>query len=649
MTDKNKKQGLIRWNAIISFIIVSALFYLYFLIFFDSHVKSALEWAGYKALGSEVNISEFKTSFIQGKVHIAKVELTSGEQPEFNSLELGDIRFNLNWDALLRAKFVVEEIAIEGIQFMSKRAHPGKVAPPEPEKADEPSVTDQLKSKALGKLDKENQGNLLGDVAQFLKSGKFDDQIKNIESDLISKKLLQEMNTKWSVKQKEWDEKLKTLPSNEEVNALKERFNKVKLKDFANLQELDASVKEVDSIVKEFNTKSGNIQELKNQFETDLKSIDQDYKNVDQQVKKDIDNLKAHFKIPKIDAGNFAKAMFMGYLTPYTKKLDTYKNLAKKYLPPKYAKKLDGKEDEPKADDSIQPHPRTDGVSYEFPIKHGYPSFWIQKISISSKSNQSADYGDFSGLISNITSNQRQIGSPTTAKIKGAFNKLNIKGISLDAMLNNIPVESEIKFDFTIGSYPLKDIKLLDSKNGSILIPTTDANLSSAGLITGFKNFDLKLSNTFKNVNFQTSAEDKTVSDILKSTMSVISQFDLQASAKGELKNLNIDIRSSLAGDLEKSFQNLLQAKIKEANEQLQKAVNAEIGKLRSQVDGQIATLKAQADSEIKKIQSQIEEQKKQAETQVAKAKKDFEDQTKKKIQQEGQKQLDDLRKKIGL
>jgi uncharacterized protein (TIGR03545 family) len=363
-------------------------------------------------------------SFIKGNVHISKIELTNRETPNFNSIELADVKFDLNWDALLRVKFVIEEIAVEGVQFMSKRTSPGKVAPPEPE-SNEPGFAQQLQGKALNKLDKDNQNNILGDAAQFLKTGKFDDQIKNIEGQLASKKLLEDLNTKWTAKRTEWDAKIKALPTGPELTALNERFNKVKFKDFANLQEFDASVKEVNSIVKEIDSKTQQVQELKSQLDTDLKSIDQDYKTLDQQIKTDISTIKTRFKIPKIDAASFTKSLFMSYLTPHMQKLDNYKALATKYLPPKYAKMVNGEKIESEADDRIQPHPRNEGVIYEFPRTNGYPMFWIQKISLSSKSNSKADYGDFTGLISNVTSNQRQIGKPTIIKINGSFNKMN--------------------------------------------------------------------------------------------------------------------------------------------------------------------------------------------------------------------------------
>ncbi|MEQ1722338.1 MAG: TIGR03545 family protein, partial [Pseudobdellovibrio sp.] len=602
----------------------------------------------YKALGTELNIGEFKSSFIKGNVHISKIELTNRETPNFNSIELADVKFDLNWDALLRVKFVIEEIAVEGIQFMSKRASPGKVAPPEPE-SNEPGFAQQLQDKALNKLDKDNQNNILGDAAQFLKTGKFDDQIKNIEGQLASKKLLEEMNSKWTAKRTEWDAKIKALPTGPELTALNERFNKIKFKDFANLQELDASVKEADSIVKEIDSKTKQVQELKSQLDADLKSIDQDYKAIDQQIKTDIATIKSRFKIPKIDAASFAKSLFMSYLTPYMQKLDNYKVLATKYLPPKYAKMVNGEKKESEADDRIQPHPRSEGVSYEFPKTNGYPMFWIQKISLSSKSNTQADYGDFQGLISNVTSNQRQIGKPTTVKIDGSFNKMKLQGIHLDAMLNNINKEAVVKYEFGINSYPISNLVLSETKEASISIPATDSNLITSGEVIGFKTYDLKLNNTFSNVNFKIGSENSTIDEILKSTLGKINKFDLQASAKGELKNLDIDIRSSLGGDLERAFQSLLQNKINEANEKLQAAINSEIAKLKTQFNSQVESLKTQAQGEVKKLQTQIDGQKKEAETKVAAAKKDFEDKAKAGVQKELQKQADELKKKLGL
>lgn len=642
-----KAQGPIRWNAIIPFVIICALIYVYFFLFFDTHMRKAIEWSAYKALGVEVNIGEFKTSFIKGNVAIKKIEITDAKEPNLNAIELANVGFDLNWDALLRVKFVIEEIAVEGIQFRSKRAYPGKVAPPEPV-SNEPSFSQQLEAKALNKLENDNKTNVLSDVSQFLKSGNFDDQIKNLEGQMESKKMLENLSTKWTQKRTDWDAKIKGLPTGQELNALKDRFNKVQYKDFKSPQQLQTSLGEIDSLVKEIDSKNKQVNDLKAQLESDLKGLDQDYKNLDAQIKTDIATLKSRFKIPKIDAKSFAKALFMDYLRPITQKVDRYKAMAQKYLPPKYARMLDGKNKNVKDEEAIQPHPRADGITYEFPMKNGYPLFWIQKIKISSTSNAQADYGDFKGLISNITSNQRQIGKATTIDIKGDFKSKNVTGITAYAELNNTAAEPVVKFQMGVGSYILENLELMKSPDGQISIPKSNTSLQASGEIAGFKTYDLRFKNQFNNVNFQVATADKTVSEILSQTLATVNQFDLVASAKGPLNDLNIDINSSLGADLQRSFENLLKGKIAEANEKLTASINAEIGKLKAQLDAQTNAIKNQAQGEINKIQTQLNDQKKLAEEKINVAKKDAENQAKSKLQGEAGKAVDDLKKKFG-
>ncbi|MBC7741363.1 MAG: TIGR03545 family protein [Bdellovibrionaceae bacterium] len=641
-----KTQGPIRWNAIIPFLIICLLFWAYFYFFFDLHMRRALEWGGYKALGAEVNIGEFKSSFLKGNVQIKKIELTDSKEPDFNALELADVRFDVNWDALVRVKFVVEEMAVEGIQFKSKRSSRGKVAPPPPI-SNKPGFAQQLEDKALNKLEKDNKSNVLSDVSQFLKSGNFDDQIKNLEGQMASKKLLVDMNQKWTQKKTEWDAKIKTLPTGQELNTLKARFEKIKTKDFKTPQELQTSLQEIDSVLKEVDAKNRQVQDTKNQLDADLKSLDQDYKNIDSQIKKDIDTLKSRFKIPKIDAASFAKALFMDYLRPITEKVDRYKDLAEKYLPPKYARMVRG-EKTAKSDNTIQPHARAYGITYEFPMTTGYPLFWIQKIKVSSVSNEQVDYGDFKGLITDVTSNQRQIGKPTVLDIKGEFKKMNVSGVAARAELNNTQEEPIVKFNFGVASYILKNLELMKSKDGQISIPTSNTSFDSSGEIIGFKHYDLKLKNQFNNVNFNVATADKTVNEILTQTLNAVKSFDLQASAKGELSDLAIEIQSSLGADLQRSFENLLKGKIEEANKQLQASINNEIGKLKSQLQSQTDALKNQAQGEINKVQAQVDAQKKLGEEKINTTKKDAENQAKGQVEKEAQKKIDELKKGLG-
>jgi uncharacterized protein (TIGR03545 family) len=655
-----KEGGLIRWSAVIPFFIIVVLCAVYFKLFFDSHMKSALEWGGYKALGSEVNIANFESSFVKGNVAITGLQITSAEQPDFNSIELGSIRFDVNWDALLRLKLVVQEMAVENVQFMSKRKTRGKVAPPPPP-SKESGIVSQVKDKAIGKIDEKGQGNLLGDLSAFLQTGDYKAQLNEIESQLKSKQMANDLKAKWDTKQKDWDVKLKALPTEADFKSYKTKFEAIKIKDFKTPQELDSSVKQFNALKDEVDGKLKLVNDTKNEFNNDLTQMKKDYQSLDEQIKADVAAIKDRMKIPKLDSKQIAKSIFMDYLNPYLRKLDKINELAEKYLPPKYSKMVNekvnsktilagkkAKQVTKEEDDTIQPHPRADGVTYEFPVKNGYPLFWIQEIKVSSKSNAQADYGDISGVIQNIVSNQRQIGKQTEMHIAGDFKSKNIRGLKLDAFLNNLKEEPSAGMDFQVASYPLQAISLMNNKDGSISIPGASMNIVARAATEGFKTYNVGLINTFNDVKFDLSAKEKVVEEILKNAFAQLTSFDLKADAKGELSSLDVDVSSSLGEKLQDALSSSLKQKIDDLNKEIKIKIYNEIGKVKEDIEKQISTLTKGYVGNATDTQAKLDAQKNVANDKIAQAKKDIENKAKNDLEDKAKKAADELKKKLG-
>ncbi len=660
-TKTYKEGGLIRWSAVIPFFVIVGLCALYFTLFFDAHMKAGLEWAGYKALGSEVNIAKFESSFLKGNVAITGLEITSAEKPDFNSIELGSIRYDVNWDALLRLKFVVEEMAVENIQFMSKRKYRGKVAPPPPPSEEKPGLASEVKDKAISKIDAKGKGNLLGDLSAFMQTGDYKAQLANIESTLKSKQMANDLKAKWTNKQTEWDTKVKALPKESDFKAYKTKFDAIKVKDFKSVDEFNASVKQFNALKAEVDASLKLVNDTKNDFNTDLTNIKTDYKALDEQIKTDIASIKDRLKIPKIDAKQIATSIFMDYLTPYLRKLDKINELAEKYLPPKYSKmvneKLDSKtilsgkkKAKPVAkeeDDTIQPHPRAEGVTYEFPVTNGYPLFWIQNIKVSSKSNAQTDFGDISGVITNIVSNQRQIGKQTEMHIAGDFKSKSIQGLKVDAYLNNLKDDPAAGVDFAVASYPLPALELVKNKDGMIAMGQTALAIQARAATVGFKTYDVGLTNVFNNVKFEVGANQEVVEELLKNTFAQVTDFDLKAQVKGEFSNLDVDVESSLGRKLEDALSASIKAKVDELNKEIKAKIDAEIGKVKGEIEKQISTLTKGYVGSANEAQAKLDAQKNIADEKIAQAKKDLENKAKGQAQDAGKKALDALKKKL--
>ena len=168
---KVKKKGPIRFEAIIPISIILVLTGLYFHFFFDSHLKAGLEWTGTQIHGAEVNIKSIKTSFFRAHFRLDGLQVTDKEQPEQNLVELESIRFGMLWDALLRAKVVINEAALENIQIYTKRDSPGEVLPKPTEEEAKNSIVAKSQKAILDQAKADYDQNILGDVANLLGGG----------------------------------------------------------------------------------------------------------------------------------------------------------------------------------------------------------------------------------------------------------------------------------------------------------------------------------------------------------------------------------------------------------------------------------------------------------------------------------------------
>lgn len=649
-----KAKGPIRWNAVVPFTIVLVVVIAYFHFFFDLHLRKGLEWAGYKAVGAEVNIGSLKTSFFNASLRVQKIELTDAEKPAQNMVEIGDIRWGMSWDALLRGKVLVNEAVIENIQFATARRSPGRVAPPEPPPKPGPGLVEQeaqrLKEEALAKAQQEYANNMLGDLAAILGGTDAKAQLGKIEGSLESKKRAQELEAELKTKQKYWDEKLKALPQGKDIQALNDRLGKVKTKDFKTPQELQASLQELDAIVKQGDAYYKQVGSTGQELDKDLKKVDADVKALDALVKADVKALETRFRIPSINTKDLTRALFNRYLGKYMEKINRYRAMAEKYVPPKYMNKISGKGGAKEEEEvAIQPHPREKGISYEFGRKNSYPLLWIKKAAISSQAGMSAKAGNIRGEILDITTHQTLVGRPTVASLAGDFPADQIKDILLKMVIDNTQAESLITYKMAVGSYPINGSDLVNSPDVKIALTSATGKLSIDGELKALRDFKMNLSNQFTTANFDITAKDGNIDTILKNTFAGLPVISLTGSASGYLPSISFDVTSNIGSELEKGLRKQVEAKIAEARKQIEEYVQREIAKNREQIEKQVNQLKEQFNTEVKKAQAHLDAQKKQVEGKADQAKKDAENQAKKGLEKEGKKAVDDLKKKFGL
>lgn len=636
------KKGLnrfLRLEAVVPIALILVLTGAYFKFFFDSHLKAATEWGLTTALGVEVNISAIETKVSDLSLKVKKIEITDSQAPQLNVIQIGEIRFSALWDALLRAKVVINEAAVEQVEFAVPRKKPGYVAPPPPpEETKGPSAAEKLKEKALDMAEDKFDNNLIGDAASWLGDTK-KDPLEGVRADVQSKALIEKFQKEIDIKKAFWDKRLQELPKPDEFKTLGDRISKVKTSNFKNPQELANSLQELDKIFKEADKKYKTLDSANSELAKDIKLIESEVQSIEKQVNQDIKDLENRIKIPKLDAGSMATAMFMSYLAPYKAQLFKYKKLADKYMPPNLKKKGTNEPDE-----SIQPRPRANGVSYEFGRPRSYPVLWIKKTRISSKAGSSPYSGNIEGEIRNISTNQLLTNEPIKLEIKGDFPSASLNGLHILAGFDNRKSDNLIDLNFKIASYPVTGPKeLIQSKDVNLTLKEARGRLNLNTQIHSLKNYELLIENNLTSAKFEVMAPQKIVKHIFDNALGALPEVSITAKAKSEFPNFPLKIDSNLGRELGKAFEAELKAQIEIAKKALQEKVTAEIGKNKAALQKQVDEIKNKIQGEIDKLKKQAEAQKKQAEAQIKSSQKSSEKKAKEQLGKDAEKALKKL------
>lgn len=634
MTQSKKTKGPIRIEAILPITLILGLIWAYFYLFFDSHVRRGLELGGTFAHGAEVNVASVRTSFFDASLEIRGIQVTNAEAPSKNLIELGVIRFEMLWDALLRGKVVVEDASVLDIRVGTQRKRPGKVLPPDPPSE---SKTEKLKAEALATMEKQFSHNVLGDAAALLQGADPASQLKNIESELKSSKRLKELEQELSKKKSEWEARIARLPKNDDIKGFESRAKSIKTSGFSNPLEVTQSIQQIDSLVKDVDSKIKEVQSTSQAVGSEMNVLKKNIDELKAFVDNDIKDLQNRFKIPSLDAPSIAKSIFGPMILARVRQFESYANKAREYMPPKKTPEEKAEFAKPK------PRERATGRTYKFGKPKSYPMFWLKKAAISSKESPDGLSGDLAGELKNLTDDPPMLGLPTTLSFRGRFPHSKIEGVKGLLTIDHrteAPVQS---LDLSVGSFPLTEQKLLQGDDVQLGFKQA---VGSTKLTATLRNQELvmKMQSTFSQISHETSAKNAVVDEILKKVMNDLKQVTLNAEIKGSWSNLSFGFDSNLGSELQKGFEKQLQAKINEAKGKLQKMVDDAIGAEKSKLLGEFSSSQGDITKLLKGKEAAISELKDELEKQKNKAL----NEQKGKLQNEAQKAADELKKRLG-
>jgi uncharacterized protein (TIGR03545 family) len=595
---ENKSKGPLRTEAIIPTAIIFAAIYLYFYLFFDSHLRRGIEFAGSRIHGAEVNVGNLDSSFWKAYLIIENIEITDKKNPSNNIVQIGNIKFQMLWDAILRAKIVVEESSILDIRANTARKNPGFILPPPPP---EESLIAKAQNEILEQTKKKFNENFLGDIASVLDGVDPKEQLKNIQAELKSTLRAQEIETELTTKKAEWEKRIKDLPKPEEIKALETKIKALDLKS-KNPLELAKNLKQAKEILSEAEGKVKKVDSAQKDLNSDLASFQNAIGDLEKMAAQDVADLQKRLQIPSLDPKEFATQMFLGQVEDKLTSLRKFIVIARKVMPtPKTAEEKRAKKEE-----ALVPRARGKGENISFPITTGYPLFWLKKASISSEIQQSEWAGSIKGELLNLSTSPSLIGKPLRLILDGDFPKQNISGLNVFAEIDHTTEVAKESIKIQLASAPVMNQMFSETPKIRFGLKEASASGSLFAKLEGEK-LDIELNSKFNRAQYILESQNSKIKEILDSILAGIPMITMNAKIQGSWNSFRFDIDSNLGRELSSGFQKQMQAKIGDAKAKLDSFVNDKLMPAKKRAQDQLGALSGGLGNSLSKNKSDLD------------------------------------------
>ena len=448
-----------RWRGIIVFGIIFIIIAVFGFVFADGMIKNNIESLGSKIIGAQVEIARFQLSFLKLFLQVSGLQVASSEDEFQNLIEIKDIRFKMDWPALLEKKIVINEMAVDCIMRNTKRTTSGKIeTAPEPQTAEQSAtakmIQDEINSIPIVQMSKEKV---------------------NVEDAVNQAKLatpphITKTEAELDAKSQSAEQAINNLNITPRLAEIKKQIDSVDLKE-KNPAKLKKELKKLVDIKKD-------VDQLKDELAKTDKTTQMDFNNISGAIK-NIDNLKEQDYLNIINSisgakdlnkDDIAKMLFgevwLGRMTSVLYWL----NIAKSYMP------VPSVSDAEKQ--ALLNKKRFKGIDVEFPRDHTYPGFLLKVASITT----SSDELKFSGKAEGFSSNPRLYGQPATISMKGT-----VPDFDLEAILDHTKSISHDSAILNIRNLDIKGVRL--TRSSSSLLPSkvasgtanVEASLTSEG------------------------------------------------------------------------------------------------------------------------------------------------------------------------
>jgi len=565
---------------------------LYF--FLDRWTEAGLEYAAEDLVGGRVEIDNLSISLSPLGIRFTRLQVANPDDPWKNLFETGPVRFSMDAGQLLRGKYIVETMEIEGIIPGTARSTDGSL-PGRRRTTPAPGGTPPFSALIEQVLEKSVEKTPLFDPTLLRGTINIDSLVRAQNFQTLA--LLDTLRAGTTRASRSWDSTLSSFDAGKKrLQEIEASVKAIQPSELKTPDKILSAITTVDNAKKTVSDLTGAFTERQAELRSSLQNITTAAGTIDESVRRDYQHVLSLARLPDVDAMGLAELLLGKQLLTkaesYARWVDMARAEAAKYAP------------EP----SMETPPRFRGQDIHFPAERGYPKYWIKNVKVSGGTDpkQNPEAITLRGLLRNLSSDQRVTGEPIVAELDGSRGTSMTMSIAAlidrrkDIPLDQYRVEAR---GVPLAAFELGKSDFLPSKITEAMLHTTIA------VTVPGSSFDAQASLDFSNLHLEFNAEPRNLGERLaRSILSGVKGFD--AGLRLWKKEGGVDV--AFTTDLDEQFAGgitaALGAELTKLQNEIRAKVEAAVAAKRQEFEALYARKRDEVQKQLESYQGLINE-----------------------------------------
>ncbi|HCS55410.1 MAG TPA: hypothetical protein DIW81_28135 [Planctomycetaceae bacterium] len=561
----------VRWGYLVPRLTLAVLCWAMITFGFEPLLHLTITQSSSAALQTVVGIQQLNSNFFKTNLELNQIEIGSKDRPGTNAVEIGQVQVQLNRDALLRKKFIVEYADIKQIRWNTESTLDFK----------------KVETEAGGwSIPFGEQAEVIGGYAQragqsFLQS-LLEQTLETYDPNKLETIQLAKLKENyWKNRFQSYQNQSTQLKA--EIDILKKQLEEAKrgnplnkLNDFAQI------ARKVDELVNESKRLKTEFQVLPQQVRIDLMELDAAKDRDFEQLRKKIESIP-------LNANDLTVAIVGPEAARQFEELSAWIPFVQKCMAV--------------ATEDYQPE-RQLGRTIDFDTSDALPAFLIRKINLDGIANLNRKPILFTGNFQDITHNQRQYGKPMNYHFEIEHQGQYIVSGKWDQTTST--PQFEFLCHVTTDQFPTQKLAEHDKINIALQAKQLVADFH---VVTSGPNMQAKLKWKQNDVEFDVVSPVQLTSttlsrldvrpfsptDLLISAFSSINEIEGEVQISGPIKSPAIQVHSEIGqkivSGLQQSIQKELDLRQSEAFSLAQREIDTQIKKFNVRLNDQYQSL----------------------------------------------------------